>query len=99
MAKKHNIEGVGAVSEETIKAALKDYFKGKPEGELGKELYVFKAGDVAERDDDGKLRVIAKCICGKIVSIDDRGWWQSSTQEEFERYGYKKVGELKDYLK
>ena len=92
MSRMRDVRGL-AISEDTVVAALEKYgFTFKPES------YVFQAGDVAET---GKrcLRIIVK-IDGQLYAIDNADGIHTTTgQAEFEKWGYKKVGELKDLLK
>lgn len=70
---------------------------------LRKELvkpYQFKAGDVAKHSStwvDDVIRIIVRAD-GKLKSYDRRGKYYSTGQKKFEQEGYKKIGELKDFI-
>lgn len=62
-----------------------------------KEKYIFKYGDVAENK-YGEVRIIVNTPAG-LLSINHFGNWENRKgQWSFENLGYKKIGELKDYL-
>jgi len=87
------IEGI-EVSEETAALALREYLKGQP-----KKPYQFQAGDVCKSENDGMVRIIM-AYCGDLLSFNDDGTWTSSNcQRHFESARYRKIGELKDYIK
>ena len=93
MSKMIEIEGRGQVLEETIIQALDEKF-GKP------KPYQFKEGDVAIKSDgysEGP-RIIVR-YGDKLISFDTDGFYMSGSQKEFESKGYRKIGELKDYIK
>lgn len=67
------------------------------------EPYQFQSGDVAEIDGRCK-RIICYAVLpvkqGDIFSINAiSGNVESNGQKAFERFGYKKIGELKNYIK
>ena len=92
----HNIEGIGEVSEDTIKAALAIYIKGEP------EKYIFQAGDVIVNNDDKKenpdKRLVSR-IRGKLkaVSLDNNS--EVLMDIDVQTFGYRKIGLLSDYIK
>lgn len=67
---------------------VKESVKPKP--------YQFKAGDVVENSFRDK-RIIVR-LDGKLTAIGMNGTERSRSQEEFEIAGYKKIGELKDFI-
>lgn len=81
------------VSEETIAMALKGQF-----GFVFEEPYQFQAGDVIENE-YGSKRIIVN-FEGSLLAFDEFGKFMGRGQEYFERYyPYKKIGELKDFIK
>lgn len=83
-------------SVDTVKEALKSagIFTEK------KERYIFRAGDVVEYREYG---MVSRRV---IVNVSDELWGISvdsgrntvKGQDNFEAYGYKKIGKLKNYL-
>jgi len=61
------------------------------------ESYQFKGGDVVKTD--WNLIRIILYIDGKSKSFDCNGFHQSTGQQSFETNNYRKIGELKDYIK
>ncbi len=61
--------------------------------------YQFKAWDIAENDCGYKRIIIWDTKDKEPRSFDPIGCPQSQGQAKFENHGYKKIGELKDYIK
>jgi len=88
----NNIE----VPEDTAAEAMREWFLNHPPPKP--EQYQFKAADVCKIR-DGFVRFIMQ-LRGKLISFDSSGIWAgSSNQKDFEDMGYRKIGELKDYIK
>jgi len=68
-----------------------------PEPAPKEEEYVFKAGDVVRGGYGGK-RIIVE-IDHKLKSFSIDGHHQSTGQQEFIAFGYKKIGNLSDFIK
>ena len=79
------------VSEDTIALALMQYFTEHP------EKYIFQAGDVVENQ-DGNKRIIVS-FSGSRLSFSPNGRVESRCQEQFKKYGYRKIGVLSEYIK
>ncbi len=63
--------------------------------------YIFKAGDVVECG-DGFKRLIGRDLSGRFMVFGEDGHEKGAeprTQDDFNFYKYKKVGELRDYIK
>ena len=74
------------------------YEKIKALLEADKEPYQFQAGDVV-RNHYGYKRIIVR-FDGRLLAFDNDGVFIGKGQEYFERESaYKKIGELKDYIK
>ena len=82
------------VSEDTIALALMQYFTEHP------EKYIFQAGDVVKNMYENK-RVIFKNAAGHLRSIALETNEEVATvgQKDFEKFGYRKIGVLSDYIK
>lgn len=93
--KTHKIQGLGGreVSDETATKALTEYFKTTEE-----KPYQFKAGDVCQSRYG--FRIIVSKPSGELMSVTERGIYAVSEEEDsFRRGGYRKIGELKDFIK
>ncbi|KKK86382.1 hypothetical protein LCGC14_2763770, partial [marine sediment metagenome] len=90
----HNIDGIGEVSEDTIKAALAIYIKGEP------EKYVFQAGDVVKTSLDSKRIIIEFRDELFPVNVETgKTYHAEKGQQAFGINSYRKIGLLSDYIK
>lgn len=79
-------------SEETIVEALEKHCN------FEEEKYIFQPGDVVVNR-GGDFRIIVGNVFSNFASYNLQGYKQSNLQEDFEYWGYKKIGTLTNYIK
>lgn len=82
------------VSEDAVVSALN---KAGINVEPPKPKYIFKAGDVA-RNENNETRIIVR-VNGALKSFSKHGTSISDGQQDFERFDYKYVGRISDFIK
>lgn len=81
-------------SEDTIKEALKNHV----DFTVKEVPHQFKAGEVVETPEGGRRIIVKERKTGRLAAYFRDGYW-ASDEQDFQKWNYKKIGRISDFIK